>query len=203
MVNHRGVEFKCKPKGDKRTSMTKTSILAPVTTESAPEAVRPTLEKIRSAYGQVPALMAGMANSPVLLHGYLALSEQYDRGTLTAEERQYVLLAVSDENECRFCSAAHATILKQMLKAAPEVVDAVRNNRPTGDARRDALVALARAINTRRGQNVQAELDAFFASGFTEPQVAEVLVGIGLKAMSNTLDHLGHYDLGVFAAEAR
>lgn len=183
--------------------MTNITILAPVTLESAPESVRPTLEKIKSAYGQVPALMAGMANSPALLHGYLALSEQYDQGTLTPEERQYVLLAVSEENECRFCSAAHATILKHMLKASPQVVEAVRNNQPTGDARRDALVALARALNTRRGKDVQSELDAFFAAGFTEPQVAEVLVGIGLKTMSNTIDHLGHYDLGAFAAEAR
>lgn len=183
--------------------MTTSTILAPVALDQANDTVRPVLEGIQKAYGEIPNLMAGMANSPALLHGYLALNAQFEKTSLTAEARQFILLAVSEINECRFCSAAHSAALKHMLRIDAEKVEAVRDRRPTGDTKLDALLNLAQALTERRGQNVDLELNAFFAAGYTEAQVGEVLIGIGLKTMSNYLDHLGQYELGMFEPEGR
>ena len=74
-------------------------ILNPVTDQAAPAASRPVLEAVRKAYGFVPNLLATFANSPTTLQGYTTLDGIWEKGTLTAVERQLVLLIASTE-EC-------------------------------------------------------------------------------------------------------
>src|SRR3546814_10941351 len=74
------------------------------TPESAPEAARETLTKVQKNYGFLPNLLAGLAEAPAALHGYIALSAQYDKSSLTAQEQQVVLLAASVIKECGFRS---------------------------------------------------------------------------------------------------
>ena len=58
--------------------------------------------------------MATFANSPSVLDGYLALDTAWGRSSLTATERQIILLTASVENRCLYGTAAHATVLKAM-----------------------------------------------------------------------------------------
>ena len=41
---------------------------------------------------------------------------------------QIVLLAASVENSCKYCTAAHSTLLKAFLHVPAEIVSAVRSN---------------------------------------------------------------------------
>jgi AhpD family alkylhydroperoxidase len=89
-----------------------TNLFAPVGVEAAPEKSRPLLEKIQKSFKFIPNLFGAFANSPVLLEGYLSLEGAFDKGSLSAVERSIVLLAASVENNCRYCTAAHSTVLK-------------------------------------------------------------------------------------------
>lgn len=185
------------------TNATTTVRLAPRTIANAPEGSRSTLEQIQKGYGFIPNLMATFANSPAVLNGYLALDAQFNQTGFSPLERQLVLLTASVENECRYCTAAHSTILKAMMKAEPALVAAIRANTPLADAKLDALVTLVREIVANRGYAAKSTVAAFIAAGYRNEQLAEVLLGVALKTISNYLDHLNPVAIeAAFAGEA-
>ena len=79
---------------------TQTALFTPVSVETAPEKSRPFLENVQKSFRFIPNLFGVFANSPVLLEGYLGLEKTYDKGSLSAVERQIVLLSASVENSC-------------------------------------------------------------------------------------------------------
>jgi len=168
-----------------------------------PAKSRPFLDQVKTTFGFVPNLFAVFANSPVLLEGYLALNAAYEKATLTSVERQLVLLAASVVNHCDYCTAAHSTVLKGMLDVSADIVAAVGANRPLANRRHDALVNLARAMVITRGEVPEQTLQAYLDAGFRPDQVAEVLVGVALKTLSNYTSHLSPPDTGVAFASGR
>lgn len=179
------------------------STLKPLTIETAPEGSKETLQAIQKGFGFIPNLMATFANSPAVLNGYMGLDAAWAKSTLTAKEQQLILLATSVENNCRYCTAAHSTILKNMMKVDGEIVQAVRNKGQLQDSKLNALVQFTREVVAERGyasENVKA---TFLKAGYSEVTMMEVLVGIALKTISNYLDHLNPTPIeAAFAGES-
>jgi uncharacterized peroxidase-related enzyme len=168
-----------------------------------PAGSRPILEKVQKGFGFVPNLFAAFSNSPILLEGYLGLDAVYSRGTLSAAERQLVLLTASVVNECPYCVAAHSTLSKGMLKVPATVVAAVRAGEPVADAKLNALVNLTRELVQSRGHVATATIQSFLTAGYRNDQIGEVLVGIALKTMSNYTHHISPVEIdSAFKAEA-
>ena len=174
---------------------TQTALFAPVSVETAPEKSRPLLESVQKSFRFIPNLFGVFANSPVLLEGYLGLEKTYDKGSLSAVERQIVLLSASVENSCGYCIAAHSTVLKAFMHVPAEAVSAIRANQPVSDPKLEALIALTKEIVTERGHVRAQVMDNFLAAGYRKDQVLEVLIGVALKTMSNYLDHISPTEL--------
>lgn len=165
-------------------------LLNPLTIENAPEKSKPILTQIKKGFGFIPNLMATFANSPAVLEGYMGLDKSWEGSSLSPVERQLILLAVSTQNECGYCIAAHSTILKGGLRVPAETVKAVRHGDSLTDSKLDALVKLTREIVAERGHVSEATLKRFLESGYNGTQVMEVLIGVALKTISNYLDHM-------------
>jgi len=181
---------------------TQINLFAPVGAESAPEKSRPLLEKVQKSFKFIPNLFGVFANSPVLFEGYLGLEGAFEKGSLSAVERQIVLLAASVENSCKYCTAAHSTVLKAFLHVPADVVSAVRSNQPVSDPKLEALIALTKEIVSQRGHVRAHIMENFLAAGYRKDQVLEVLVGVALKTMSNYLDHISPTEIDqAFQAE--
>jgi uncharacterized peroxidase-related enzyme len=179
-------------------STTTDTHFAPLTIATAPEASRP------KSLGFVPNLMAVFANNPAVLQGYLALDAAIEKGSFTPREQQIILLAVSVENHCNYCAAAHSTIAKGALHTPAEVVTAVRDNTPVPDAKLNALVTLERELVRERGYAKDKTIQKFLAAGYKKEQVMELLLGIALKTISNCVDHISPVPLDpAFAAESK
>lgn len=160
------------------------------TPDSAPEAARATLLSAQKQMGFVPNMYANMANAPAALEAYLGLSAQFDKTSFNPVERQVVLLAVSVENGCEFCVAAHSMIARKMAKAPDAVINALRNHGTIPDARLEALAEFARNMVKERGWVSGAPLEAFLKAGFTHQQALEVVLGVSMKTLSNYANHL-------------
>ena len=160
------------------------------TIESAPEKSKPILEGARKALGFVPNLYAVFAESPAALEAYTTMGTILDRSTsLTATERQVILLTTIFENECDYCMAAHTTIAG-MQRVPEPVVQALRNGEPVPDARLAALSDFTRKVVRERGWVPEADVQAFLDAGFTRGQLLEVILGIGMKILSNYTNHI-------------
>lgn len=177
--------------------------LKPLTIESVPDNARASMAFVKKRLGSISNLMATLGNSPAMLNGYLALDAAWETTVLTVRERQLVLLTASVENKCLYCIAAHSTTLAGMRVDA-EIIQSVRNRTALTHSGLDALVGLTRELVNERGFVGEAAKQKFFAAGYDEIVLMEILIGVALKTMSNYLDHLNPISIDtVFQEQAQ
>ena len=156
---------------------------------SAPSEARPLLEKAESGYGFVPNLLGVMAESPALLEAYMTMNQIFEKTDFSASERQVVLLAVSEDNECGYCTAAHTAIAS--MQGVPEAVaKAAAEGREIDDSKLEALRRFTRTVVATRGNPQQEDITGFFDAGYERRHVFDVLTGVGMKTLSNYTNHI-------------
>ena len=77
------------------------------TQETAPEASKPLVANAQAAFGFLPNLLAGMAEAPALLEGYMTLANIFNKSDLSETERQVILMTNNRLNGCTYCMADH------------------------------------------------------------------------------------------------
>lgn len=171
--------------------------------QTAPAIAQPLLEGSLKKYGFVPNLHGGLAETLAALKAYIELTALFDQTSLSPTERQVVLLVASAENHCSYCVAAHSTIAKQMVKADPAIVDAIRNLQQLPDKKLDALANFTRNVVKNRGVVCGQAFDKFITAGYSRAQVLEVVLGVAFKTLSNYTNHIIDTPLDTaFQAEA-
>lgn len=162
------------------------------TKDTAPEALKPVFDQVKQAYGFIPNLYGIFANSPVALHTYLNVLDLLAKhSALDAQEQQLVMLAVSAENRCDYCVAAHSAVAA-MAKVPADQIKAVRENQALSDPKRTALVRFARKTIEHRGWTPPADIEAFLAAGYTQQHVLDILSIAAIKTLSNYTNHLAN-----------
>lgn len=164
------------------------------TIDTAPDAAKGLIDKAHAKYGFLPNLLGVMASAPPLLEAYMTLAGLFEKSSLSPTERQTVLLTVSAVNQCSYCVAAH-TALAQMQHVEQDVLDALREGRPLSDAKLEALRRFTEAMVTSRGWPSAQVTEAFHQAGYTPTQALEVVLGVGIKTMSNYTNHMAQTPL--------
>lgn len=161
------------------------------TVESAPEGSRAILEGYREGFGLVPNVAAIMAEAPALLSGYAQLQNQLrTAGTLTPEETNLVQLAISVENKCQYCTAAHTMMGKSSYGTEDAVLAALRTGEPLPDAKLEALRSFASSVYAGQGRISDEAWKAFTDAGYTHAQALEVVASISAKVITNFTNQL-------------
>lgn len=152
--------------------------------ESAPEKSRPALEGLKKNVGLIPNLAATMAESPVLLNGFVGAFGNFHGGTFTGAQRQVLLLTNAVTNRSAWAVAYHSTAaLKEGVE--PDEVEAIRERRTPKDPKLAALSDFTRALIEKRGHLDAREIEAFTSAGFRPDQVLEVMAGLAVSVMAN------------------
>jgi len=173
----------------------------PLKIDQAPEDARPLLEKAKDKYGFVPNLLGVMAHAPATLEAYMTLSGLFDKTSLSPTERQVVLLAISAENQCTYCVSAH-TVIARMQNVDADAVEAIRNDEPISDDKLEALRRFAVEVVTTRGWPSDEAKQAFHDAGYTDAHALEVILGVGMKTLSNYTNHAADTPLDDAFADA-
>lgn len=170
--------------------------------ENAPEDAKPLLKGAKEKFGFIPNLLGEFAEAPAVLEGYLTLDKIIGKTSLSPQEQQLAILAVSVENECHYCSAIHSTILKNQLNTDEEIVNAVRNGDPLPNTKLNALVNYTQTVVEKRGHVSEEDLQAFIDAGYTKQNVLEINLITALKTISNYTNHIADTPLDeAFQAE--
>ncbi|MFK7602154.1 carboxymuconolactone decarboxylase family protein [Deinococcus sp. SM5_A1] len=157
---------------------------------AAPEA-REVLERARKQVGRLPNMYLMMANSPALLETYLYGYDRFRKSSgFTPVEQEVVFLTLSRENVCEYCTSVHSFIADQMSKVPPEVTDAIRGDQEIQDAKLQALRTFTRAMHDTRGRPSEADAQAFFAAGYGEGHILDVILALSVKTISNYANHV-------------
>jgi uncharacterized peroxidase-related enzyme len=162
-----------------------------------PDDLRQRVAAIAEKSGFVPNVFRALARRPAELrafldyHDALMNPEPGTASTLSAAERELVVVATSAANHCTYCIVAHGAILRVRSKD-PELADVVAGN-PYGaalDTRRRGIVDLALLIATDSAALRDDDLRAARDAGLTDEEIWDVGAITALFAMSNRLAHL-------------
>lgn len=155
---------------------------------NAPSESKPLLEAAQKKFGFVPNMLGVMAEAPALLKAYLTIADIFDSSTLSATEKQIVALTVSAVNGCEYCVSAH-TGIAGMLQVPSDVVEAIREDKPIADKKLQSFRLLVAEIVGERGYPSETTLKNFLSHGYNEKNYLEILVGVGMKTLSNFTNH--------------
>lgn len=162
--------------------------------ESAPEESKPLLDDALKGFGMVPNLIGVLASAPKALEGYQKLHQLFCESSFNAEELTVVWQSINVEHNCHYCVPAHTAIAHSMNVDA-ELTETLRNESPLKNAKLQALKDFTLALVRNRGQVSKTELDAFYAQGYGEQQVLEIILGISQKVISNYTNHVANTEV--------
>jgi uncharacterized peroxidase-related enzyme len=162
------------------------------TLQTAPAEAIPALRALEQGLGFVPNLAAAMAESPALITGFVDLRKTLAAtGTLTGIEREIIALAVSIENNCDYCMAAHSTFAL-MQNAAEEAVTAARAGDAPEDPRLAALYRFARTLVAKNGHVSGEDTQALLNVGYSRSAVLELVAQVAHTTMANLAHSISH-----------
>jgi uncharacterized peroxidase-related enzyme len=169
-----------------------TAPFAVPTREDVSPANQGIFDNLQKGLGFVPNLYAYFANNDTALGDYLTLQNR--KSSLKAKEREVVNLVTSQINGCRYCQSAH-TVLGKMNGFTDEQVLELRQGGANFDDKLDALVKFTADVVSNRGKATTATKESFFAAGYTEANMIDVVMVVGDKIISNYIHNLASFDI--------
>ena len=132
----------------------------------------------------MPNIFGTIANSPVALEGYLAMSGALAKGALPATTRERIALAIAQVNGCGYCLSAHTFFGRNVAKLDDAEITANRNG-ASNDATADVAVRFAVKVAQNRGAVSEADVAALKAAGYSEAQMVEIVQHVALNSFTN------------------
>ncbi|NUN06259.1 MAG: peroxidase-related enzyme [Bdellovibrio sp.] len=153
------------------------------------EELRPLLEATQKKMGFLPNLLGAMAESPDLTKAFLHLLQQAGHLSLSAQEREVIILTISVENGCDYCAAQHRQIMRK-FNFSEDDIEKVLRKQPLENPQLRALQEFTLEALHRKGAVPKETQERFFACGYTQKQALEIIFLIGTYSMSNFANHL-------------
>lgn len=154
-------------------------------------------DKLQEGIGFVPNLYAVFAHSDHALGNYMAL--QAGASSLNMREREVVILAVSQVNDCLYSLSAHTALAKKAGFSDEQIIE-LRRGTASFDARLDALARLVRGTTADRGHIDPALLANFIAAGFSKANLVDTMMVIGDRTITSLLYNVTQVPLDFPAA---
>lgn len=160
-------------------------------------------DAVAKRYGFVPNLIREMSRNPAVARVYLGGQDALADGVLSGPEKQALQLAISVFNECEYCRAAHSTG-SRMAGLGEADVDAIERGELPQSPRLRTLVSAAWQLLEAKGFLTADQLKALEAEGVDRAQLYEVVALVGLKTISNYVNHIAHTPIdAAFAGPAQ
>lgn len=149
---------------------------------------------VQAKLGTVPNMMRTMGNSPAVLEGYLNLSGALSHGKLSAKTGELLALAVSEENSCDYCVAAHTFIGEKLLKADPEVLKSARTGN-AADEKTQAILQFAKTLISKNGLVNDQDVATIKNAGVSDAELAETVAHVALNVLTNYFNNTANTEI--------
>ena len=143
-------------------------------------------DSLNKALGFVPNLYATIAYSNNGLKRYLDF--QNAKTSLSNKEKEAVNLIVSQVNGCIYCQSAHLVLGKMNGFDDNQLLDIRKGG--SENPKLNALVKLAADITKNRGNASNQNIDDFFAQGYTNENLVDLILQVSDKTAMNYLHNL-------------
>ncbi|MCW8880494.1 MAG: peroxidase-related enzyme [Kangiellaceae bacterium] len=156
-----------------------------VTSDNASTEQLELFRAIQSQLGMVPNFLKVFANSPAALGAFLGLHSVATQGSLDAQTKERIALALAEQNACEYCVSAHTAIGRKAGLSSAEI-EANRQGE-SQDARAAVAVKFAKSLAENSGAVATAELLEVRAAGYSESDIVEIITHVGMNILTNIL----------------
>ena len=143
-------------------------------------------DNLQKALGFDPNLYATIAHSKNGLERFLAY--QNAKTSLNNKEKEAVNLIVSQVNGCVYCQSAHLVLGKMNGFSEDQLLE-IRKGKSV-DPKLNSLVQLAADITANKGKASADTVDAFFAQGYNNENLVDLILQVSDKTAMNYLHNL-------------
>jgi uncharacterized peroxidase-related enzyme len=151
--------------------------------------------QIKKAIGSVPNTFAAIAaHGPAALRSVLAADAVLAAGSLTKRDQEIIKLVVSAVGGCDYCVAAHNHLAK-LAGVNPEMLKQIREGKPTGDAKRDALVGFVRKLAQSSGTVSDKDFAAIKAAGYSDAQLVDISLAFATTVFTNVFNRINDTEI--------
>ena len=151
--------------------------------------------QIKKAIGSVPNTFAAIAaHGPAALKSVLAADAVLATGTLAKRDQEVIKLVISEVAGCDYCVAAHS-LLGKLAGLKPEELKRIRERRPTGDDKRDALIRFVRKLAQSSGTVSSEDFAAIKAAGYTDKQLVEISLAFATTVFTNVFNRINDTEI--------
>src|SRR5260370_19240927 len=151
--------------------------------------------QIKKAIGSVPNTFAAIgAHGPAALKAVLAADAVLASGNLSKRDQETIKLVISGVAGCDYCVAAHS-LLGKLAGLKPEELKNIRDGKPTGDVKRDALARFVRKLATTSGTVSDADFAAIKDAAYSDAQLVDISLPFATTVFTNVFNNINGTDL--------
>ena len=155
-----------------------------------PEDIRARIEAVQEKSGFIPNVFLALARRPDEFRAFFAYHDALmDKpGDITKAEREMIVVATSNANQCQYCVVAHGAILRIRAKN-PLIADQVAINYRKADItpRQKAMLDFAMKVSARAQEVGDDDMGTLKAHGFSEEDIWDIAAIAAFFGMSNRL----------------
>jgi uncharacterized peroxidase-related enzyme len=145
---------------------------------------------VQEKSGFVPNVFLVLAHRPDEFRAFFAYHDALmDKpGNLTKAEREMIVVATSNANQCQYCVVAHGAILRIRAKN-PYIADQVAINYRKADItpRQKAMLDFAMKVSARAQEVGDDDMETLRGHGFTDEDIWDITAISAFFGLSNRL----------------
>jgi uncharacterized peroxidase-related enzyme len=155
-----------------------------------PDDIRNRIPAVQEKSGFIPNVFLVLAHRPDEFRAFFAYHDALmDKpGNLTKAEREMIVVATSNLNQCQYCVVAHGAILRIRAKD-PLIADQVAVNYRKADItdRQKAMLDFAMRVSTEAQKVSESDFATLRSHGFTEEDIWDIAAISAFFGLSNRL----------------
>lgn len=155
-----------------------------------PDDIRNRILAVQEKSGFIPNVFLVLAHRPEEFRAFFAYHDALmDKpGNLTKAEREMIVVATSNLNQCQYCVVAHGAILRIRAKD-PLIADQVAVNYRKADItdRQKAMLDFAIRVSTEAQKVSESDFATLRSHGFTEEDIWDIAAISAFFGLSNRL----------------
>lgn len=146
------------------------------------------LEPVRLK-GRIADVYLEFANSEAALQAYLNMEKALQAGSLALRDVETIKLLVSELTQCQYCLSIHSFKSRQAgISEADQLL--IRQAKPTGNERTDAIVHLVQALVRQPGTLDQSLFDQARAVNLSDENLVDICMCISTIFFTNITNHI-------------
>ena len=158
--------------------------------EDLPGDIAVRIGEVQDKAGFIPNVFLALAHRPDEFRAFMAYHDTLMEkdGGLSKAEREMIVVATSNANQCQYCVVAHGAILRVRAKN-PLIADQVAVNYRKADItpRQKAMLDFAMKVSMRAYEVGDDDMVALEAHGFSDEDIWDIAAISAFFGMSNRM----------------